>query len=457
MKTEDLTGPAEVCLEDLSDVHTRWHAERIEHDLDRSSIRQVRHIFLRKNTCDNALVTVASGHLVTDAELTLHRDKDLDHLDHARRQFVALLELGDLFVVDITKNVDLTFGTLFVFLDLVRDIDRAGGDLSLAEQLGVDTSELLTVERVTLLENYVLAIDEVFGQLAAVKEFVDTLVTLFLKDTNLVIEIAVEIFFLHALDIKRTLVLILSLAGKDLNVNDRTVDSRRAGQRSVFNVAGLFTEDGTKKFFFRRQLRLALRRNFTDQDRARFYLSTDTDDARFIEIAKHVLADIRDITRDLLRSELCIPGFDLEFLDVDRRVVIVLDHLLGYQNSILKVVTTPWHKRHEHVTAESEFAAVSTRAIGDDHAFGDAFADRDDRTLVDTGVLIRTLEFHQRINIRRNLTRDRAVDLMIGFDDDAFGVDKIDRAVTFGDDHSTRIASRDLFHTGADKWRLGTK
>ena len=46
---------------------------------------------------------------------------------------------------------------------------------------------------------------------------------------------------------------------------------------------------------------------------------------------------------------------------------------------------------------------------------------------------------------------------MVGLDDDAFGVDVIDNAVAFCDDHRTRIARGDLFHTGSDIRRLGTK
>src|SRR5216683_2159274 len=108
-------------LQNLADVHTRWYAKRIEYDLDRSSVRQVRHILFRQNAGNDTFVTVASGHLVADAKFTFHRDKDLDHFDHARRQFVALLELGDLFVVYVAKNVDLALGTLLVFLDLTGD------------------------------------------------------------------------------------------------------------------------------------------------------------------------------------------------------------------------------------------------------------------------------------------------------------------------------------------------
>ena len=126
MKTKNACGPAQVCFQDLADIHTRRHAKRVEYDLNRRSIRQVRHVLFRQNTCDDTLVAVTAGHLIANAQFAFHRDENLDHLDHARRQFVALLELGDLLVVDIGQDVDLALGTLFVFANFSRDVDRAG-------------------------------------------------------------------------------------------------------------------------------------------------------------------------------------------------------------------------------------------------------------------------------------------------------------------------------------------
>src|SRR5216683_8006444 len=72
--TQLLGSPAEVRLENLADVHTRRNAERIENNLDRSAVRHVRHVFLRHDAGDDALVAVAAGHLVADGELALHGD-----------------------------------------------------------------------------------------------------------------------------------------------------------------------------------------------------------------------------------------------------------------------------------------------------------------------------------------------------------------------------------------------
>ena len=94
-------------LQDLADVHTTRNAERVEHDLDRRAVRQVRHVLLGQDPRDHALVAVATGHLVADLELALHGDVDLDHLDDARRQLVALLQELDPLFVDLSQDLDV--------------------------------------------------------------------------------------------------------------------------------------------------------------------------------------------------------------------------------------------------------------------------------------------------------------------------------------------------------------
>src|SRR3954462_511611 len=93
VETERARGPSEVRLEDLTDVHARGDAERVENDLDWRAVRHVRHVFLGEDAGNDALVAVASGHLVADTQLALHGDVDLDHLDDARRKLVTLLQV----------------------------------------------------------------------------------------------------------------------------------------------------------------------------------------------------------------------------------------------------------------------------------------------------------------------------------------------------------------------------
>ncbi len=116
-----MRGPAQMRLQNLAHVHARRHAQRIQNDLHRRSIGQIRHVFLGKNARDHALVAVAAGHLVAHRELALHGHIDLHQLDHARRQLIALLQLGYLFVGDLAQHFDLPRGHLLDLVDLLVD------------------------------------------------------------------------------------------------------------------------------------------------------------------------------------------------------------------------------------------------------------------------------------------------------------------------------------------------
>jgi len=90
-----------VRLENLPDVHTARHAERVEHDVDGRAVRKERHVFDRKDLGDDALVAVASRHLVADADLALLSDGDPDHLVDAREELVVVLAAEDRHVDDL--------------------------------------------------------------------------------------------------------------------------------------------------------------------------------------------------------------------------------------------------------------------------------------------------------------------------------------------------------------------
>ncbi len=294
-------------------------------------------------------------------------------------------------------------------------------------------------------------------KLAAFKQFVNALVALLAKDTNFVFKVASQAIFFFLFDRERTLILFLALAGEDLDINDRAVDSRRADERSVFNVAGLFTKDRAQQFLFSGQLGFALRRNLTDQNRTWLHLGADANDAALVEIAKHVLADVRNVARDLFRSQLRVARFDFELFDVNRSVVVLFHESLGNENRVFKVVTAPGHEGHQYVTTERQFAAIRAGTVGDHLSLRHPLTNVHDRTLVDAGVLVRTLELDQRVDVRRHFARDRAVNVVIGFDDDAFRVDVVDHAVALCNYDRAGVARRHFLHTGADVWRFGTE
>ena len=120
-QAERVRGPPEMRLENLPDVHTRRNAERIEHDLDRRAVRQVRHVLFRQDARDDALVAVAAGHLVADRQLALHRDVDLDQLDDARRQLVAAPDLLLLLLELLADDLHLPLGALLELAQILLE------------------------------------------------------------------------------------------------------------------------------------------------------------------------------------------------------------------------------------------------------------------------------------------------------------------------------------------------
>ncbi len=93
----------------LADVHSRRNAERVQDDIDRRAVVEVRHVLDRDDRRDHALVTVPAGHLVAGLDPALDREVDLDHLQHARREIVAGGDLRLLLVEAAIELVALRF------------------------------------------------------------------------------------------------------------------------------------------------------------------------------------------------------------------------------------------------------------------------------------------------------------------------------------------------------------
>ena len=150
--------------------------------------------------------------------------------------------------------------------------------------------------------------------------------------------------------------------------------------------------------------------------------------------------------------ELGVARHHLEFLDMDRGEDVVLDDALGEQDRVLEVVAVPRHERDEHVAAERELAELGRRTVGDDVALLHLIAHLHQRTLVDAGVLVRALEFHQPIDVDARLGR---VGFLRRAHHDTGGVDLIDDAGAARRDRGAGIARDHALHAGAHERRLG--
>src|ERR1051325_3023614 len=132
---------------------------------------------------------------------------------------------------------------------------------------------------------------------------------------------------------------------------------------------------------------------------------------------------------------------------MDRGEAVLLDELLGDEDRVFEVRAAPGHERDEYVAAERELTLVRARPVGDHVALADALTDVDDRLLVDARVLVRPLELRELVDVGRNLTRERGLaGAVVGADDDALGVDRVDDTVALGYDDGARVLRRHLFH-----------
>ena len=81
LDAELATSSTEDGLENLTEVHSRRHTQRVQHQVYRTSVLEERHILHAYNLRNDTLVTVTTGELVTDTDLTLLGDVNLGHLE----------------------------------------------------------------------------------------------------------------------------------------------------------------------------------------------------------------------------------------------------------------------------------------------------------------------------------------------------------------------------------------
>src|SRR5713101_5025929 len=453
---ELLGGPAEVRLENLSDVHTRRNAERVENDLDRSAVRHVGHVFLRHDAGYDALVAVAAGHLVADGQLALHGDVRLDQLDHARRQFVALLELLLALFGDLAQHIDLPRSHLLDLFDLLDEqriflVELQALEVARGDFLDDVARELDALGQQALVG---LLVVQVGLQDLAAEEIREALEALVGQNADFVREVFLQLEDLRGFNGLVPLVLFSALAGEDLDVDDGALNARRAVERSVANVTGLFAEDGAQQLFFRRERGLALGRDLADQNVAGLHDRADTNDAALVQVAEERLADVGNVASDFLGTELGVARFDFVLLDVNRGVVVVLDQFFADQDSVFKVVAAPREERHEDVAPQGQLAAIGTRTVRENLGLLDAVSHAHQRFLADASVLVRTLEFDELINVRAHFAAQHAGVIGLDAHDDALGVNLVDDTFALTQHDRAGIARGDTFHARAHQRSL---
>ena len=108
--------------------------------------------------------------------------------------------------------------------------------------------------------------------------------------------------------------LVAVFSCKHFDVYYYAVFAVRYAKGSIANLSCLFAEYCAEKSLLGSKLRLALRRYLTDKYITRVNLGTDTDYAVFVKVGKSVFTDVRDISRNIFRSEFGISRLKLIFL-----------------------------------------------------------------------------------------------------------------------------------------------
>ena len=98
LPAECLCGIAEVNFKNLSDIHSGRNAERVQYDIERSTVGQERHILLMQYAGNDTLVSVTTRHFIADRDLSLLRNVAAHcHIDTCR-ELVAVLSCEYLYV-----------------------------------------------------------------------------------------------------------------------------------------------------------------------------------------------------------------------------------------------------------------------------------------------------------------------------------------------------------------------
>ncbi|MNL40489.1 hypothetical protein D3C87_1628410 [compost metagenome] len=158
---------------------------------------------------------MAAGHLVAGLDLALGGDEDLDHLHHARRQFVTALQLVHL--VDETLLEQTT-----ALLVLSVEGFHLGHDLVVFDgKLPPLGARLALEDRVIELGAHDIAL-RTCGRGLAEQHFLETGIDVAVQDRLFVVAVLGQALDFLALDGHGALVLVDAMTVEDAHLHDRT-------------------------------------------------------------------------------------------------------------------------------------------------------------------------------------------------------------------------------------------
>ena len=413
---------------------------------------------------------MTTGHLVTDREAALLRDVDLDALENARLEFVALRDLVDFLFHRAGQGIEAVAGNENEGKNLFLEFVVAGHERRHRGHLRhVDHGEVLFVVNLAFADQKFMGfvVHDLAGSLAA-EEFEQVFAAGFLDLVDLDLEIGTDV-------LDRFLILFLALLvglvllAEDAGFENHALHARRSLEGGVAHVDGLFAEDGTEQTFFRRKFRFTLRGDLTNEDVVGMDLGTDADHAVFVEVTEGVVAHVRDFASELFGAALGVTDFEFVLFDMDRGERILDGEFFRDDDGVFVVVAVPREEADEDVLTQSQFAVVGGHAVGQHVASLDEVTHVHDGLLVDAGILVGTLELAELVFVDRILaeefvvfaeTGERfevAVHHVAALHRDVAGVNEGHAAVVLGADDRTRVEGGAAFEAGTHHGGFGTE
>ncbi len=400
-------------------------------------------------------------HLVTDGEATLLGDIDLDALENARLELVALRHLVDFLFHGAGQRVEVVACDNHEREHLFLEFVVARHELGHRGHLGhVDGAEILFGVGLAFAdEEFVrFVVHHLAGGLAA-EEFEQVFAAGILDLVDLGLEIGADLFD-GLLVLFLALLVALVLLAEDAGFEHHALHSRRSLEGRITHVAGLLAEDGAEQTFFRRKFGFALRGHLAHEDIVRTDFGTDADNAVLVEVTESVFADVRNFAGKFFRTALRFAHVEFVFLDVDGSEGVLDGEFFGDDNGVFVVVAVPREEADQDVLAEGKFTVVGRHAVGQHVASLDEVAHIHDRLLVHAGILVRALELAEHVFVNRILAEEFvvfaeagkrhevAVDHVAALHRDVAGVNEGDLTVVLGTDNRTRVEGGAAFEAG---------
>ena len=118
LEAQSFGGDAQMSFQYLADVHPAGHAQRVKHNVHRSSIRQEGHVFLGNDLGNHSLVAMPSSHFVADGQLSLTGDINFHLLDDSGINVIAALDPAEIFILFAIQ----VFKAVLVLADDLADL-----------------------------------------------------------------------------------------------------------------------------------------------------------------------------------------------------------------------------------------------------------------------------------------------------------------------------------------------